>query len=407
MAEAEVHARRGLDLVAGLPDDASRQRTELELRIALSQTLIATKGYAAPEVGRLLGDARQLCERLADPPETAHVLWGQLLHEIVRGKLADARRLAAEMVALGEARNDPALRATGIRLGGNVCFWRGDFPAARAALERTLGLFDPADAASYAALTGLDDHACSALAYLFRALTCLGYPDQAGARRDAALAQARQTGRPYALANALSHAWFGSWGLRSAAALLPVADELSALSAEHGFLLWQAAGMVARGWCLAALGGAREGIALLRTGIADGRRLTPLQNAFSLTLLADAHGTVGEPEAGLECLARAAHEIAGTRECWAEAEMHRMRGELLAATGAAAAAETSFHTALAVAERQSAKLWQLRAAAALARLWHQQGKREEARLVWRRSMPGSAKASQRRHCARRRFCSTR
>ena len=100
---------------------------------------------------------------------------------------------------------------------------------------------------------------------------------------------------------------------------------------------------------------------------------------FYLTTFAEIYGLAGQPQKGLERLREAAVLLETTQECWAEAEMHRMRGTLLLSIQDQAAAEDSFHKALAVAQRQSARLWELRAATDLARLWLDQGKRDQAR----------------------------
>ena len=102
---------------------------------------------------------------------------------------------------------------------------------------------------------------------------------------------------------------------------------------------------------------------------------------FALTLLADAYGKAGQPEQGMHQLSDAASLVETTKERWAEAEMHRMRGMLLLSVNEDAAAEDSYCQAVAVAQRQSAKFWELRAATSLARLWRDQGKRAEARYL--------------------------
>jgi predicted ATPase len=95
--------------------------------------------------------------------------------------------------------------------------------------------------------------------------------------------------------------------------------------------------------------------------------------------LAEAHAMLGHPGEGLNCLAEAAQIIEATEERLDEAELHRLHGNLLDATGDRSAAEWDYRQALGVAERQSAKLFELRAATSLARLWRDQGKRNDAR----------------------------
>jgi predicted ATPase len=99
---------------------------------------------------------------------------------------------------------------------------------------------------------------------------------------------------------------------------------------------------------------------------------------FFLTTLAELYGMAGQPDEGLKRLAEAAEMIERTQERWPEAETHRLRGALLLSMNDHAAAEQSYHQALAVARHQNAKLWELRAATSLARLWRDQGKSTEA-----------------------------
>ena len=113
-----------------------------------------------------------------------------------------------------------------------------------------------------------------------------------------------------------------------------------------------------------------------------------------------------QADEGLKCLAEAANIVEATQERWAEAEMHRLRGTLLLSMHERAAAEDSFRLALTVAQQQSAKFWELRAATNLASLWRDQGKRTEARDLLRRSTDGSPKAWTRRCCRTPRHCST-
>jgi predicted ATPase len=139
-------------------------------------------------------------------------------------------------------------------------------------------------------------------------------------------------------------------------------------------------GTIYRGWALTGSGQITEGIALLRTGVAAFRATGAVTEVPPyLTLLAEAEGIAKQRDEGLEHLAEAERLIAETEERWAEAELYRVRGELLGAGQDPAAAEHCFSQAIGIAQRQSAKFWELRAAISLARLWRQQGKRDAAR----------------------------
>jgi predicted ATPase len=161
---------------------------------------------------------------------------------------------------------------------------------------------------------------------------------------------------------------------------LQYADEMLARAAEHGLEFFRMMALIERGWSLAALGRADEGIPLLAAGLAGWRdHGFVVFKPWALTLLADARRAARQWQAALDHLA-AARELAEEREIrFFQAETVRLTGDVLLATGDAAAAEGSYREAIALAQLQSAKLWELRAATSLARLWRDQGKRAEAR----------------------------
>jgi class 3 adenylate cyclase/predicted ATPase len=380
LTEAVAQLRQGLDLLAGLPDSAQRQEQELNLQTTLGNVLIATKGYSAPEPGEAYARARALCEQLNRPPRLA-VLVGQFTFRLVRGELAQAERHAHEMRDLGTAMKDRRWQYVGATCSGSVCSWRGKFTEARAYLEKTIAAWDPA---ARAFASSPEDPYVAMLLQDSRALLALGHIDQARRRHAEALVEARRLS-PYTLAYALCQAWSDDWaidGARSAQAILRSAEELTAISKEQGFPYWLGLGSVMRGWCLGTAGEATQGIALILRGLELCRATgSNLGLPFVLGALAEVYGIVGQPEQGLNRLAEAASLIDTTEERWAEAEMHRLRGALLLSLRRRDAAEASVRQALAVAERQGARFWELRAAVDLARLWRQEGKHGAAQAL--------------------------
>jgi predicted ATPase len=157
-------------------------------------------------------------------------------------------------------------------------------------------------------------------------------------------------------------------------------QELLTLSAEHGFPHYLGLGLAFRGRSLIALGQAQEGLGLLSQALAE---LRPYEDVASMPILliwlAEAYAVLGRFTEELNCFAEATRIVETTGERHLEAELHRVRGDLLNAAGDRSAAEWSYRQASAVAERQGAKLFQLRASTSLARLWREQGKRAEAR----------------------------
>jgi class 3 adenylate cyclase/tetratricopeptide (TPR) repeat protein len=380
VAEAVALLRRGLALVPALPDGDPCRETELDLQIALGQALIANQSWGAPELGEVHSRALELASILKRPRALLSALWGQYAYHACGACHDRARQLAVEMRDLGKTSGDVPTRVMGYDACTYTCNSLGEFTAARAHSENALALYDPADRPFYAELMS-NDRLVLLLDHSTIPLACLGHLDQAPSRADAALQEARRLSHPHTLVDALAWAWLTGWCIRSEpASLLQYADEMLALSVEHEFALYRAGGILTRGWCLAALGHADEGIPLLATGLAGMHDAGfTLHTPFWVALLADACLMAGQWQAALEHLAAARRFAEETGDRWALAEVLRPRGDVLLAIGDPAAAEDGYREAIAVAQRQGAKLWELRAAMSLARLWRDQGQRIEAR----------------------------
>jgi predicted ATPase len=378
MTEALAQLQNGLDLLANLPESPWRVQQELDLQIVLARALIATRGYAAPAVAETIVRARALAERLDRPDYLVPLLYFQNAFHTVRAEHKLAQSLAEQMEKLGEAQNDEATLLLGRWLHGHSCFFLGEFLAARALFEQCHGLRDPAHRAVYAALTPEDPYVTN-LARLGLTLALLGYIDQARARMDEALSEAHRLDHAFTMAWVLGHVC-GAEQVAGSHEVQRHAEELVALANEHGFPFFWGLGLIYHGWSLVALGQTQEGLTLITQGLSGIRATGAVQvTPIALMWLAEAHAKVGQPDEGLNCIAEAEQIIETTDERRAGAELHRLRGNLLDATGDRAAAEQNYHQALAVAKRQSAKPSELRAATSLARLWLDQGKRSEAR----------------------------
>jgi predicted ATPase len=378
MAEAEALLRRGLALLPRLPDDSRRRKDELDLQLALGRALIATRGWGAPTVGEAYARARELCEARTHPRKLLPIMYGQFVHHALRADLLRAEQLAAEMRQVGEAQGDVVTRVMAYRVSGYASLALGEFVSARVYLERSLVLYNPTDRLLYEEVSP-QSTLPTLLSFLSCALTCSGYLDEAVARQNAATAEAHGLSHAYTSTYILWWVWYSGWLARTEPdVLLQVADELLALSAEGRFGFWPAMARANRGWCLAALGHPEQGISLLVSGLADHHgQFTPAV----LTMLADANRIAGQPQAGLEHLAEAERMAEATKERMVLAETHRLRGDLLILTGERVAAEASYRAAISLARRQSAKLFELRSATRLARLWRGQGKIADAQAL--------------------------
>jgi predicted ATPase len=379
MTEAAAHLQKGLELLRNTPDSSARRQQELDLRITLGGALIATKGWGSPLVGETYTRARMLAEQLARPEYQLPLLHGEWNYHTVQGRHRLALSLAEQLGTIARERNYVAARLLGHRLVGNTHLYLGELIAARAISEQCRGIDDPAIRAAYAGFTA-DDQFSVVLLQLAIIMMSLGYIDQARSRISEGLLEARRLKHPYALTTALS---FAGWAAMVGGYPLEVkryADERIALSNELGLQLHLGYAMAQSGWVLSVLGDAADGLTLLDKGLAAVRGTGAVMlTSHTLTLIGHAHAMLRRPMEGLRHLAEAAEIIEATDERFWEPKLHRIRGELLAGTSERAAAERAYHSSLAVARKQSARLEELRAATSLARLWRDQGKRDEAR----------------------------
>jgi len=217
------------------------------------------------------------------------------------------------------------------------------------------------------------------LCRLAAVLWCLGYPDQALQRSQAALTLAREWSRPLRLVEALIYAAQLHRLRREAHLTYEHAEAALGLARERGLQQRVAEAMMERGWALVEQGREEAGMAQLHQGLAA-YRATGAWGGSYLALLAEALRNMGQSEEGLRVLAEvpAGRDSSGAGQ--GTAEVYRLKGELLltCASQHQAEAETWFQQALAIARRQQAKSLELRAAMSLGRLWRQQGKRAEA-----------------------------
>ena len=205
----------------------------------------------------------------------------------------------------------------------------------------------------------------------------LGYPDQTRQRNYTALALARELEHPYSLVWALSWTAILHWHRQEPQATLERLEAVIALASEHGLVQWAAQGMILRGRILTTQGHAAEGIAQVQQGLAAYRATgSALLQPYFLALLAEVYWSIGQTEAGLTALAEALRLVDDTGERWYQAELYRLKGDLLLDFSIEHQAEATlcFQQARDIARHQQAKSLELRAAMNLARLWQRQGK---------------------------------
>jgi predicted ATPase len=380
-AEAVGHLGKGLTLLEALPTGPERDAVELDLLVVLAPPLVATKGFTDPEVEKIYLRARKLCRELGSATELVPVLIGLANIHLLRAELHQARELGEECLTLAEHHDDPGIRMAAHRMLGSALHFLGEFPKAREQLEQANAIRERHQRRFDASLYLISASRVYCRSMYARVLWALGYAEQAQSASDMALRLAEETSHSHTLAQALSLAAALHLDRRDVERTECLARETVALAVEHDFAYWRATGRVWGGWALVQRQNIEWGLAQIQESLAQFRADGNMQTIpHALSVLAEVYGRAGEPEKGLEAVAEALAVIERTNERRREAELHRQRGTLLLALQGPQRGdvEACFARALAIAREQSARMWELRAATSLARLWRDQDRQSEA-----------------------------
>jgi class 3 adenylate cyclase/predicted ATPase len=378
LVEAAMQLEKALARLALMADGRERQQMELGLQADLGSIRFAVRGWAAPETGQSYARARELWEQLGYPSEFLRVPWGQWMYHANQGDFDLGQRLAEDLLHRSQQHG----QGSGLILArlclGATFMGRGEFVLSHLHLAEGDRLYVPATHRALAQEAGVHPHTMG-LTFLGFIHFCLGYPDQALAYYTAAITEARREQHRPSIAQSLSMKARLLCFLGDAELLAEHAEQIFAIGVDQGFPYWRAQGLIYRGWAKVATGGFDHGISSLRAGIiayqATGARWWM---PFFLALQADAEVIGSHPDVALGILTEALNTSRERGENWFEAELVRRLGQLLQHR-TSTAAESLFEEAIEIAQRQEAKLWELRAAASLARLRCDQGRKAEAR----------------------------
>ena len=380
--EAIRHFTAALDLLQALPDTLERSRRELVLRIALGPVLMATKGYAVPEVETVYLRARELCEPDGDPAQLFPVVWGLWAYYVIRAEHRRAHELGEQLLDLAHTEHDSGLLLEAHYVLSMTLYLMGEFAPARTHQEQGSALYDARQHHAMAFSYGLFDPGVASLGWGAWTLWQLGYPEQAREKSREAVTLAQELAHPFSLAFALAWAVVVHQLCGDQQTAHEQAEATIRLCTEQEFPFWLAWARVLRGRAVAGHGQVEAGIRQIHEGLTAWQATESVfARSQFLATLAEVYGQAANPEAGLTAVAEALAFVEKTEERYYEAELHRIQGELLLQQSSAKAADTEacFHTAIEIAQRQQAKSWELRAATSLARLWQGQGKKQEAR----------------------------
>jgi class 3 adenylate cyclase/predicted ATPase len=378
--EAIAHFTRGLELLETLPDNTERIQKELILQSALGTPLVMTRGYGAPEVEKAYGRAWELCQQVGETRQLFTALRGLWVFYLVRADYRTAHELGGQLLNIAKAEQAPALFMEAHMTLAIPLFYLSDTTRCRAHLDEAIAIYDPERHRSHAFLYGQDPGmACRG----FQAwmLGLLGYQDQAKKTIDQTVELAHKQAHPFSLACALHFASLVYQLCREPGETELRAEAEMSVSKEQGFPLFVGGGTALRGWALLEEGQKEAGISQMQQGIAAWHSTgADLARSYWLVLLAEAYGTIGQAANGLATLAEAFSAISKNEEHFYEAELYRVKGDLLLQAGALEPeAEACFHQAIDIARRQSTKTLELRAVMSLSVLWKTKGRVEQAR----------------------------
>jgi predicted ATPase/class 3 adenylate cyclase len=380
-AEAVEHFKQALALIETLPHDEEQDRREQDLQTRLGATLTTIKGFAAPDVAAAYERARTLCPDSQDAAQRFSVLRGLWVFDLVRANWHSADKLAADMLELAEAQGNIGYELEGRRAAGITLMWRGELARGCDHLEQGCRIYDAEQHQGHALRYGNDPGIACLIHHAF-GLWLLGHADRALATIRDATMLARRLAHPFSLAQSLVYFTFIHQFRREEHLIRPLAEEAKVLAVEHGFPFWLAEANIMSGWARAAQGDGQGGLLQLRGGVEDflntGARM---DKPRWLSLLAEACAHADRREEGREAVRQALAVVEQTGECIFESRLRHLEGEFLlkqSDADATSRAESCFEAALAVARRQQAKAWELRAATSLASIWAEQGRRREA-----------------------------
>jgi predicted ATPase len=262
----------------------------------------------------------------------------------------------------------------------NAMTLSGDLVNGKEHYDRALAIYDPAEHGPLTTRSGRDV-GVALLASRSSCLWQLGYPEASCNDGERALKNARKNGQPATLMYALHAANFNHICCGNYAVANPRVDELLALANESEALFWKALDTAVLGWLFALVGKPSDAVRAITAGITSLRASgATIAEPFYLSHLARAYADLGQLDDARRCIDDAMEKVERSNEKWCEAEVHRAAGEIALKSAAPdpAKAEAYFDRALAVSRQQQTKSWELRAAMSMARLWRDQGRRNEA-----------------------------
>ena len=375
--EAIALCREALTLLQLLSDSPEKAQLELALQVTIGPALLANNGYSAPDVEATYARALELCYRLEDTTVILPILNGLWVYYLVRGNLMRSRELSEQLMALAESVPDSSAHLGAHFSVALSLLFLGDFEATYLHLKAAIALYDAAHHRFLAQRFGYDP-GIMAHCYAALALWFLGSAEQAVALYVDALRMARDYANQFTLANCLTYAALLHHLCGNVQATSAYAEEALALSTKHGFAQLSSLASLLQAWVFVQNDHVAEGIIHMQEAMGQWEASgAELATAHYNCLLTEAYIRAGQYEQAWQ-VSEKAFTLLEAGPFW-EAELHRLRGELLISRGGTPdEIEACFQHAFSTARRQGAKTLVLRAAISWSRWYAQLSRRAEA-----------------------------
>jgi class 3 adenylate cyclase len=375
--EAIAHLKQGLELLVSLPDWPRRKEIESDLQLALGVSLMASKGLSSLEAAGAYERARALCEESGDITRLVSALWGLWHSSNNSNRLEAAHALCNQLLTLTEKHDDRELRLQAQHAAWTTYFFRGDPIRSLEHCETGKILCGPHLHQSRVLLHGGHDPGVCARMVSAWDEWMVGHSDTGLRFIGDALRLAEELAHPYSKLMVLQYAVIFHFFRREIPTAMAYLDAADVLAAEQRFSPFLNSRVLHSALAMAE-NRADTAVAHIREGMEIGQA-SNLMRPYYQGLLAEALGAAGDKGAALGAISNGLSMVETSGERWWEAELCRLRGELLRLCREERDSEVSFQRSLDVSQHQGAKSVELRASMSMARLWRDQGKRDEAR----------------------------
>jgi predicted ATPase len=373
--EAITHYRSAIDLMEHMEDQKAWAERELTIQLRLAQALIAKQGHGAAATAEAFARASVLIEETGNADLRVPVYYGIWVGHYLRGEHEKNFRTASELTRQVDQRDEIVPRLIAHRLFGTTLVALGRLDEARRHLETSFGLYLPAEHEDLANQFG-QDPAIAARTYLTFDMWLLGYVDQAAGHAAAIEEAADRLAHVNTVCWVAMHLATYALYARNDELLRTSVARLDAVSSQHGMRLWQNYCEFSKG-LMQSRAGDPSGLERFEKAfdeyVSNGHWL--FMPIFKVEQASELH-RLGRNRDALLVLQEAKNIIEATGECWAQAELCRVEGEVEAALSRQGEVETAFRRALEISRAKGAKSWELRAATSLARLWAKRGDRQ-------------------------------